>query len=319
MRNVLLRLKKHKMLKWAAVIAAASFFILSCQSVPEKAGMESSVQLLPSGSDVIIRADISKSRDLVEPVISMLGGSIPEKIAQDFIERTETVWAGLDFDAEQSTGSIVAEGDYPGGLINWGLCRDSDWKKHKYSTEPELDMKLPYWEQKSGRSQLSIPVNEYLLASGGQIEEMLRLWAIKNNKPADPEWMEAERNSDVTIMTRNLTPEDYGRFIPELTRVPLKSLILTLNRIDSDYLFSGRFHMDSELSAFLFSTIFRALVIAAKDANGERMFPDLKQVKIIMDGSDVVLNGMKLPAETVAATVQKWFAAAGMSGMNGTN
>ena len=131
MRNALLRLKKHKLIQKAAVLAAASFFIFSCKSVPEKTAMESSVQLLPQGSDVIIRADMNKSRDLVEPVLNMLGGSIPEKISKEFVERTETVWAGIDFDAEKAAGSIVAEGDYPKGLVNLGLCWDSGWKKKK--------------------------------------------------------------------------------------------------------------------------------------------------------------------------------------------
>ncbi len=308
MRNVLSRLKRHKRGVEVLMASASMLIIFSCQTIPEKADQRSSVQLLPKGADIIISADVQNNLELIEPVIEALGESVPDNLAKEFTERTDTVWAGLDFNSDtgKTVTSIAAEGSYPVGMINWGLKWDRGWVKQKYSFEPELDASMNYWTDERNSNQIALPSREYMLVSSGNIEEMLSSWAFDKNGIDNGEWLQMESGSDVTIMTRNLTPEDYGRFIPEFKRVPLKSLILSLNRADGYYLISGRFHMDSNSNAFLFSTIFRMLVLAAKDEEGNKLFPDIKAVKIKMEDSDVVISGIKLKVENLVETEKKW-------------
>ena len=309
-KNVLLLLKKHKQFLQAAVVITAGLFVLSCQSIPQRPEMESTVQLLPESSDVVIRVNVEQNRELIEPVMVALGGGVPDNLAEDFIDRTDTVWAGLDFttDEESSTtfkSSIVAVGDYPKGLIDWGLCWDSSWSKAESGI-------MKYWAEDDGDNQLALPTDKYLLASSGCIDEMLGAWVERRTTPVNAYWLESEESADITVMTRNLTPEDYGMFIPELTRVPIESLVLSLTRVEDDYLISGRFQMSNAVSALLFATLFRTMIVAAKNDSGERVFEDRREIKIQNIKNDVLLEGMKLPVEAVADTELKWLFATGL-------
>ena len=315
-RNALSRLKKYKPYKNAVLLIAAVLFIVSCRSLPPKAELESSVQLLPEGSDVIIRADIQNNRELIEPVLTGLSGDMPEKLSKDFLDRTATVWAGLDFDADGPEGnafssSIAARGDYPKSFLDFGLFWDPGWKKRYFIPATEDSVKMPYWNEKKGPNQLAVPADDLILASSGGIGEMLSAWADPPESAVSREWLESENTADVTIMTRNLSPEDYAKFVPELKKLPLQSMILSLVRIEDEYLISGIFHMDSAVNAFLFSTLFRALVVSAKTEDGERRFVNLKEIKIDKDGNDVILNGMKISVSEAAEIETKWIGSAG--------
>lgn len=322
-KNVLSRLLKLNIEKRSLtklfVTAAVVLLAVSCRTVPQNAAMESSVSLLPEGSDVIIRADIDSNLELIEPILSLFS-DLPPKLSAEFLERTDTIWAGLDFnvgDPAFSSGSafsssVVALGDYPASMIEWGLFWDSGWKKDNYKPIPDSNMRLPYWYEKNGSNQLAFPDDRYFLASSGEIKEMIENWSSTQAMPANPGWLESERRADITIMTRNLTPEDYGIFIPQFSKVPLKSLLLSLERIDDSYLISGRFNMDSEMSAFLFATLFRTMIISTKKEDGSRLFENPRDITIKKDGSDVVLEGMILPVTNVAAVEAAWLGAAGM-------
>ena len=326
MRNVLLSLRKHRINKHSilklCLSASLLLFAVSCRTVPQNADMESSAALLPEGSDVIIRADLEKNLELIEPVLALFS-NLPPELTGEFLERTETLWAGLDFDTRAPTddswmpsptfnSSIVARGDFPDSIIEWGLCWDAGWKKENYKPIPEENMRLPYWYEKEGVNQISVPNDNYLFASSGSIEEMIGNWSSQTQRSVSREWIESEQTADVSIMTRNLSQEDYGLFIPQFKRVPLESLILSLVRADDEYLISGRFHMDSEVSAFLFATLFRTMVISAKDENGVKLFENPRDISIKKDGSDVVLDGMLLPAANVAAVEAGWLSTAGL-------
>ncbi len=304
----------YRSLKLSTAVLAA-MLVYSCASIPEKAVMESSVQLLPSGTDVIIRADVEKNRELIEPVLAMFEG-LPENLTEEFLARTETVWAGLDFngaaDGKTFGSSVVAFGDYPKGAIDWGLFWDSSWEKHSYNPLPAANANLPYWKSRKDGNQLVFPNKKYMMASAGEIEEMLDSWADGGSGNVDAAWLESESDADVTIMTRNLSPEDYAVFIPEFKKVPIESLILSMRRSEDIYTISGRFRMDSEVSSFLFSALFRTLVVTAKDPDGQRLFENPRTIKIQKDGPDVVLENMQLPVRNVTGIESEWLGSAGM-------
>ncbi|MDC7227459.1 MAG: hypothetical protein PQJ61_11910 [Spirochaetales bacterium] len=315
-------MKKHKTFK-LVLLAATAFLAFSCRTVPPQADMESSVSLLPEGSDVIIYADIRTNTELFEPVLEMLQG-LPPKLTKEFLERTEVVWAGLDFDTRNSEddswmpvptfkSSIVAKGDYPASTVEWGLRFERNWKKEDYNPLPDMRSNVPYWYEKEGENQIVMPNDQYLMASAGEIKEMIGLWAAGTAMPADGAWINAEKSADLVILTRNLVAEDYGKFIPQFSRVPLESLLIKLNRKGADYEISGRFEMENEVSSFLFATLFRTMVIAAKTETGEKLFGNPLDISIKKDGSSVVLDGMVLPVAQVAAVEARWLGIAGMN------
>ena len=70
--------------------------------------------------------------------------------------------------------------------------------------------------------------------------------------------------------------------------------------------------MDSEVSSFLFSALFRTLVVTAKDPDGQRLFENPRTIKIQKDGPDVVLENMQLPVRNVTGIESEWLGSAGM-------
>ena len=311
-KNVLFRLKKHNFILKAAALAAASVFIFSCRSVPMQAEKEDLAGLLPESSDVIIRADIKNNLELIQPVLDQFKEQVPDNFADEFIQRSDTVWAGLDIqkadDSESSLlevkNSIAVQGDYPKGMINWGLCWDKNWKKSGDA--------FKYWNEKDGQMQVAVPTDKLFIASSGSIEEMVMQLYQPEPRLVFTDLPGTAKDADVFIAAYGLQPEDYGSFVPELERVPLKTIYLQLDREEDLYNISGRFEMDSEMSAFLMAAIFRTMIISAKDEAGARLFPNPREIVIKMDGSYVVLSGMRLGVETVAATEQKWLLAAGI-------
>lgn len=315
MKNVLSRLKERSLfISRAAVLTAAAALFFSCAAIPEKAEMPSNAGLLPESVNILISTKVENNLELIQPVLELMAESIPDNMSEDFLERTDRIWAGLEFTDEGSfRQSVAAEGDYPKGLIEWGLGWDSGWEKEKYKPLPGENYEMSYWEQLQGDNQLAFPSKDFLLASGGDIEEMLTSWS-DGAVSAGSEWVGCEAVSDVTIMTRGLSQEEYSKFIPELTKVPIESLIISLKRSGNDYLISGVFHMDSGVNAFLFATIFRTLIITAKTPEGDRQFTSPKDIRVEKDGNDVILEGMRLPALTVAEVERGWLSLAGVDG-----
>jgi hypothetical protein len=309
--------KSFGTLTGAAVFSALLF---SCAGLPEKAELESSVQLLPDSSNIVISAGVDNNRELIEPVLEALGGSIPGDLAEDFLERTDRVWAGLELpgnsglpEEQRFVNSISARGSYPRGLIEFGLFFNSGWKKDRFKAIGGIGAGLPYWRELEGNNQIAFPSNDYFLASGGKLDEMLSNWYGGGSFKADAEFLRAEKDSDVLVQTRGLSAEEYAVFVPELKRVPFNSMLLKLRRHDDSYEISGKFELDSGVNAFLISTILRALVITARDEEGKRLFTDLKQIKIAQEGSDVILEGMVLPVEVVVKTEIEWLLLAGIN------
>ncbi|MBI9106021.1 MAG: hypothetical protein JEZ04_04700 [Spirochaetales bacterium] len=317
MKNVLSRLKGRSLNKLlrAAVIAALAVIFFSCAAIPEKAEMWSGAELLPEAVNIVISTRVEGNLELIQPVLEVMADSIPSEMSEDFLERTSVIWAGLEL-IDGSDGkfrnSIAAEGDYPKGLIEWGLCWNADWKKEKFNPIPGGNFEMVYWDDEKSGNQIALPASDYMLASSGAMEEMLTSWA-GGAVPSGREWIDAEAASDVTIMTKGLSQEEYSRFVPELKKVPIESLILFMKRSGDDYLISGTFHMDSPGNAFLFAAIFRTLIVTAKTPEGKRQFTNLKEIKIEKNNNDVVLEGMRLPAETVAAIEREWLILAGVN------
>ena len=286
---------------------------VSCKTVPDTSELASVSMLIPEDSDVIIKADIDANRELIEPVLALFQDT-PEKLTADFLDRTDTVWAGLDLNSGDSRfrSSIVAEGEYPRWIIDFTLFWDPAWKKERFKPVPDQSLVLPYWYEKEGVNQLAFPEKRYMFASSGSMEELLFRYSSDTTVSVPYEWLESERSSDITIMTRNLGPEEYAAFVPQLKRLPIESIILSLKRDEDNYLISGRFYMDSEANAFLFATLFRTMIITAKDRDGNRMFENPREIEIVKDGRDVVLDGMVLSVGEAAAVEQNWLGSLGM-------
>lgn len=318
MKSAVSPLKKlnHVKIIRAAALTAAAIFFFSCAAVPEKAEMPSSAGLLPESVNVVISTRVDGNRELIEPVLEVMAGSIPEDMAEIFLDRTDRIWAGLELspeagDAGMFKSSIAAEGDFPKGMIEWGLCWNGEWNKELYKPDLEGNYEMVYWDSPDAGNQIALPSKDFILASSGDMSEMLGAWSM-GARSASGEFAEAERAADVTIMTRGLSKEDYGGFVPELVRVPIESLVLSMKRTGGDYVISGRFHMDSAVNSFLFATIFRTLVITAKTPDGKRRFTNLKEIVIKQEDSDVILEGLRISAEEAVETEIKWLSAAGV-------
>jgi len=317
MKNVLSDLRKlnFSIIFRAASTAALCVFFFSCAGVPERAEMQSSAELLPESVNVVISTRVEGNSELIQPVLEIMADSIPSDMSEDFLARTKGLWVGLELsdgdDEAMFRSSLAAEGDYPKGLIEWGLCWNADWGKERFNPIPEENYEIVYWDDEKSGNQIALPSNNFLLASGGAIEEMLCSWA-GGGVPSGREWIDSETSADVTIMTKGLSQEEYSRFVPELKKVPIESLIIAMKRVDDDYLISGTFHMDSAVNSFLFAAIIRTLVVTAKTPEGKRQFTNLKEIKVEKDGNDVTLDGMRLPAYRLAEIEREWLALAGV-------
>lgn len=325
-RNVLFHLLKRNIIK-AAVLAAASVFIFSCQSVQQQNALKLSERpepaaMLPKSSDILLKIDVRNNQEIISRVLEIFEGQIPGEILEKFIERSDTVWAGLDLTSDMNRGeitdgnisskagtrpfvnsSIIVEGDFPKGLINWGLCWDRGWKKR--------GEQYRYWNEKEGVMQIAVPSDDLFFASAGCIDEMMNGLYLPSADAAPVEVLMDQDSADIIIATRNIKPEEYALFVAELKKIPLRGVILRLKRNDEQYAISGVFEMEDQVSAFLFAALFRTLIIAAKDEAGERLFPQPRDIKIQMDGSDVTLDGMIMDVESILRTENNWLEAAG--------
>ena len=309
MRSALLQLKKYNLIQIILTLSFVSVFY-SCVTVPPKADLETDMQLLPSYTDVIIKVDIQSNSEIINPLALSFLGNMSEKNINLFLEKTETVLIGLDYSSNSEDGksrsSIVAIGDFPKGLIGIGLDSSKEWLGKNYEFKNLSNKGIKYWQAQASNTQLAIPDSKTILASTGDIEQVFTAWAEKPNTPVSKEWLYSEANSDISILTRNLGPEDYGKFIPELKKVPIESLLLSLKRNNESYEISGKFYMESEASAFLFSVLFKTMILVTKDDNGEKLFPDRKLIKIKKEKKAVILEGMVLPIEEILKNQNKW-------------
>ena len=286
---------------------------VSCRTIPERVEPESVSMYIPAGADVIIRADIDTNTELIEPVLALFE-DMPENITEEFLGRTEEVWAGLDLNGQPPfiESNMVAGGEYPVGAISTALWWNPEWKKGLFKPQPEENYSIEYWYEKEGINKIAFPEKRYMFASSGDITDLLTNWSSGSMVSVPIEWLEYEKTTDVTIMTRNLSPEDYGSFVPQLKRMPIESIILGMKRIDDDYIISGRFYMDSDKSAFLFATFFRTMILTAKEADGSRLFDNPREIEIRNDGSNILINNMKLTVAQTAVIEGQWMGTAGM-------
>ncbi len=311
----LLKKRKRFLKTGAAAAVLVLLFILSgCAGIPERAESVSNVQLLPSGAKVIIYASIEENRELIEPAMDILGSELPEDLREEFLDRTDSIWAGIvpvssaepeNAEIIQEPGfSMVASGDYPSSTIGFSLGISPDWKQNKLKSDTGSSA-FSYWQSKHTAQQISIPEKSLILASSGKISEMADSWSNGGSVPGYG-WLEAETSSDVVIQTGGMLPEEYAVFIPEFKKLPIETVQLRLKRSGDEYLISGSFYMNSEVNAFLFSVMMRASVIASKNPDGSRMFENPREIEIVKDGAAVKLKGMKLPVSVLVDTGKNW-------------
>ena len=312
MKNVLSLLRKHKAVLSAA--AAVTLLLFSCAGVPEQGENVTGYGMLPATSDIIISADVQGNRILIEPVLDAFASAIPGDMAEEFITRTDRIWAGIEIEGPEGQAefksSIVAGGNYPRGLINWALCWDPGWQNTTYRLPPDETYQLSYWASGDSDNQIAVPGDSYLLASSGRIGEMLTAWAGGGAGGAGGSLQDL--TPGVRISVKGLSPEEYAVFIPELKKAPIDSLEIFLEHSGEYYILSGEFRMDGKANAMLFTTLFRALAVAAKDLEGNRLFPKLHEIKIDRVESSIVLGGMKIPEDFAVSVENGWLEALGI-------
>ena len=308
--------RRNRFLKTGAAAAVLVLLLIlnGCAGIPERAESVSNVQLLPPGAKIIIYASVEENRELIEPAMEILGSELPEDLRTEFLARTDRLWAGIvpvssagtesAEPVQQPEFSLVASGDYPASTISFSLGVSPEWKKNRLKSESG-GSSFSYWQNSRSEQQISIPEKSLILASSGKISEMAEAWTGGGAVPAYS-WLEAETSSDVVIQTAGMLPEEYAAFIPEFKKLPIEAVQLRLKRNGEEYLISGSFYMTSEVNAFLFSVMIRASIIAAKNADGSRMFETPREIEVVKDGAAVKLKGMKLPVSVLAATEKNW-------------
>ncbi|MDC7124553.1 MAG: hypothetical protein PQJ46_03245 [Spirochaetales bacterium] len=309
-KNVLSPFRKHNKYLKAAVLLSAAIFSFSCTTVSIQDEVSSNSQLLPEESNIVIKADLEPNKELVNSVVAAIDSPSVTNIQKKFLNRTDSVWAGITLDetsegTDSFNGSFIFEGRYPSSIISIGMANDS-WTKDYFVSESESTKRLKYWKEKEGNIQVAVPQNDLLCVSTGNIDKICYSILERDYTPVSSEWLNFERNSDIAIMVKNLEPQQFASFVPEFKKIPLESVFLSMRKIQSSYDITGIFHMENEINAALFTALFKIMVLSAKTETGEKMFKDRKAVNIEKKGKDVVVTGMLLPTETITSIVINW-------------
>jgi hypothetical protein len=274
-----------------AVLAALLFG--SCATAPEGVGPGEWVDLLPEGTDVIVKAEVSRTGPLAESLLALfLPGDEQAKNRNILAERTETIYAGIEMNPLGPPRlNAVALGRYPKSAVRGGLKRDPRWVRTKYTVD--------WWSNLDTGMELSIPEPGLILVSRGGITGMID--ASLKGPGEDRLIREVEEELEVSDLLAYIP--DPGAILAEKLpldpkKFPLRSMWFTALRIEGEFRIYGVFATSDEKIARKLSAVAKLLIVGWMRTNGLLDIASLREnLKVGADGPYVRISGLYLDDE----------------------
>lgn len=297
----------------ALLLALSSCATVPQQSIPTGSSLTA---LLPSDAFAYASIRVSRSRRLVADVVKESG--LKSSIIASVLDKTSRLYASAQLDrAGKASFSLIGDGSYPIGLIGWNLDTNSKWKR---SSAP-----LPWWQERSGSTQISVPARSLLMVSNGRLPTMLS--RLKDGVPAtlNPTVAHIFEASDLAVYFPKVgsgTPL-FGK---EAARFPIKSFYLSIGAGSSTAPAAGAvsasltvqyhgyavFKMNSERDARLFSVVFKLLIASSAGGGAIRGFPiPLAGARLSVDGDTIRLQGISVSETELAGLLSNVIGAKG--------
>lgn len=274
--------------------AALPVFLLgSCASAPERLTPEGWVDLLPAGTDVIVKADVNRTGPLAESLLALfLPGEEQAKNRNILVERTETLYAGIEMNPlEPPRLNAVALGRYPKSAVTGGLGRDPRWVRTKYTVD--------WWSNLDTGMELSIPKPGLILVSQGRVAGMID--ASLRGPGQDRLIREIEEEFKVSDLVAYM-PDPAAILAEKLPidpkKFPLRAMWFTAMRLGSEFRIYGVFATTEEKSARKLAAVAKLLIVGWMRSNGLLDITSLREnLDVTADGEYVRISGLFLDDE----------------------
>jgi hypothetical protein len=283
----------------------------ACATVPKVASTSGSSlsALFPSDELVYASVKVSRNRQLVTEVIgrSGLASSIPSSI----FDRTKVLYVAVRYSADNKpVFSMVAEGDYPIGLMAWKLNWNRTWRNNKAP--------FRWWQDTRTGAQIAMPTRNLVLFSTGDLPVMLRNYLGRRMDPLNPTVRRVFELSDLAIYFPTLNGNvpvlgmDVKRFpidsfyfavTSDVSKTGAnKSVAATTSEASrGGYYGYAVFRMKSDRDARLFSVVFRLLIASSATGGAIGEFPiPLKGAQLAIEGSTIRLVGIWASTKNLA-------------------
>lgn len=321
------------------VVGLALFLALSsCATVPHLSVPSGTAltALLPADAFAYAAIRVSRNSRLVSDIVKESG--LTKSIPSSVLDKTSRLYASAQLDSAGKTSfSIIGEGSYPVGLIGWRLDLSSRWKR---SGEP-----LPWWQERKGEAQISVPSKSLVMVSNGRLPAMLA--NLKNGAPErlNPTIVHAFQTSDLAIYFPTIG-SDSPLFGKEAARFPIQSFYFSIDAerpapqaartsgpatAGSTHGAGGKaatlpaavpryhgfavFKMNSARDARLFSVVFKLLIASSESGGAIRGFPiPLAGARLSVDGDTIRLQGISVSEGELASLLSRVIGAKGAGG-----
>lgn len=283
----------------------------SCQSLPVRVPTEGYAGLLPRDAKLKASLALEESGGLFAALLSLTETAVPEQ----FLQYTSRIYLALDDLPEPGAPgmapALIALGDFPRTALDIALWWDKAWESGESAETP-----FALWINRESGLCLANPDGKVLFAAYNRpvLEQMLEDYHAGGNpseEPGNPSEEPGNRmmeESAAVVAFPALDGDLRRTLMPSLDRVPVESLVIGLERYESGYRGTMVFRMDSERNASILATLLRFALLAAKDQEGERLFPEPQFIELTTAERYVTAAGLPLPEEYLLSVAAGFFA-----------
>ncbi len=197
-----------KKLSRVLALTMACTLIASCASSSKNAKVKP-LSVLGEGSDMYFYVPVKDNRELVENLMSSLGG-IAEKDADLLASRIDTLYLGLANDIRGSI-KIYAEGSFPSIGQSLALTEKNGWKKTSYVPQ-DSSVKIEYFYSDSG-FKVAFPTTKNMMVSNDIIPLLENFYSLYPSEPECEKWFNGQEHDQDAILFYVVEPADFMKKI----------------------------------------------------------------------------------------------------------
>ncbi|MBI9103470.1 MAG: hypothetical protein JEY99_13715 [Spirochaetales bacterium] len=285
------RKRNHIKAGTAGVLAIIllAFLVAGCAAGPE--AVKPTPSMIPENLPLYVSILPEENRELL---VGILAGQIEESQLDQFIERTERIYSGINSDG---LFHLVAEGEYPEGLLRFSFFFDNKIKKAKSD--------FRYWQLENGL-EIGFSKTGFLLVSNENIESMFALDDRITGGGVQAPLIEKLKAGDITL---------YGTSFPELDGVAsiipddlLKEWQLLLIKREEEYSGQLILELKDDRSARVLGTTIKLLTLTGRlEEESGALFGSILTEGMTLDGNRIIFSGFTFSSEDMIGITDSFF------------
>lgn len=276
-----------KTIKYSIPILILLYIITSCTTPPPELPPGNWFSILPQQSSFYLYVDMKQTENMFNQIIQQMN---PENNdLNTLLERTDKAFIGVKYqDGVIKDYSIVALGDYPSFFINLNFCTSGEWQEREASGK--------YWQNTEQELQVAVPIDNVILASNKNIEQMLQNYTSRNPMHITNQVTEEIESSTLSMFFPVGLEQTLSTQINiNPTKIKIEEILISACNIDSNYNFKGMFKISNQKGARLFTVIFKTAFLAFLRSSGVSQMADkLKAIKFITQDTIIRVTGFYL-------------------------